>query len=195
MTLERVTVFCGSQFGNDPAYEAGARALGTALAERGIGVVFGGGRVGLMGAVSDAALSAGGEVIGVLPRELARREIPHAGLTQLHLVDSMHERKAKMAELAQGFVALPGGIGTLEEIAEILTWSVLGIHRKPCALFDIRGYWEHLRASLDHAVREGFFRAELRRLLMWVTSPEELVACFEDYEPPELTRWVSPGGS
>ena len=148
-----------------------------------------------MGAVADAALKAGGEVIGVLPRELARREIPHEGLTELHLVDSRHERKAKMAELGDAYVALPGGIGTLEEIAEILTWSVLGIHASPCALFDIRGYWEHLRASLDHAVTEGFFRAELRRLLMWATSPDELVACFESFEPPELTRWISPGGT
>ncbi|GJM21638.1 MAG: putative cytokinin riboside 5'-monophosphate phosphoribohydrolase [Planctomycetota bacterium] len=195
MTIERLTVFCGSQFGRDPIYKSSAAALGRHLAERGVGVVFGGGRVGLMGTVADAALEAGGEVIGVLPRELARRELAHEGLTELHLVNSMHERKALMARLGNGFVALPGGLGTLEEIAEILTWAQLGLHRKPCALFDVNDYWRALRASLDHATQEGFLKPGLRALLMSVSTPEELLSSFAAYAPLDLPRWISAEGS
>jgi uncharacterized protein (TIGR00730 family) len=156
--VRRVCVFCGASSGRVPAYADAARAFGAALAGRGLGLVYGGGRVGLMGAVADGALTAGGEVIGVIPQELLDRELAHPSLTELHVVGSLHERKALMAELSDAFVALPGGFGTLDELMEQLTWSQLGLHAKPVALFDVEGYWRPLIALARHATEEGFVR-------------------------------------
>jgi uncharacterized protein (TIGR00730 family) len=156
--VRRVCVFCGASSGRQPAYAEAARAFGAAVAERGLGVVYGGGRVGLMGAVADGALSAGGEVIGVIPRELVERELAHGGLSELHVVGSLHDRKALMAELSDAFAALPGGFGTLDELMEQLTWSQLGLHAKPVGLLDVEGYWRPLIALARHATDEGFVR-------------------------------------
>jgi uncharacterized protein (TIGR00730 family) len=156
--VERVCVFCGASSGRAPAYVAAARSFGDAVARRGLGLVFGGGRVGLMGAVADAALAAGGEVIGVIPQSLVDRELAHEGVTRLEVVDSLHERKARMAELADAFVALPGGFGTLDELLEQLTWSQLGLHASPIGLLDVEGYWRPLIALARHATEEGFVR-------------------------------------
>jgi uncharacterized protein (TIGR00730 family) len=156
--VRRVCVFCGASSGRLPEYAEAARAFGTAAAARGLGVVYGGGRVGLMGAVADAALAGGGEVIGVIPQELVDRELAHGGLSELHVVGSLHERKRLMAELSDGFVALPGGFGTLDELLEQLTWSQLGLHEKPVGLFDVEEYWRPLIALARHATDEGFVR-------------------------------------
>jgi uncharacterized protein (TIGR00730 family) len=156
--VRRVCVFCGASSGRVPAYADAARAFGAALAGRGLGLVYGGGRVGLMGAVADGALAAGGEVIGVIPQELVDRELAHSGITELRVVVSLHERKAVMAELSDAFVALPGGFGTLDELMEQLTWAQLGLHLKPVALFDVEGYWRPLIALARHATEEGFVR-------------------------------------
>ena len=156
--MRRVCVFCGASSGRLPAYTEAARALGSALARRGLGLVYGGGRVGLMGAVADAALAAGGEAVGVIPQELVDRELAHGDLTDLRVVGSLHERKALMAELADGFVALPGGFGTLDELLEQLTWSQLGLHAKPVGLLDVEGYWRPLIELARHATEEGFVR-------------------------------------
>ncbi|HEX6763673.1 MAG TPA: TIGR00730 family Rossman fold protein [Gaiellaceae bacterium] len=156
--MQRVCVFCGASSGRSAAYAAAARAFGEAVAARGLGLVFGGGRVGLMGAVADGALAAGGEVIGVIPQSLVDRELAHGGLSRLDVVGSLHERKARMAELAGAFVALPGGFGTLDELLEQLTWSQLGIHAKPVGLLDVEGYWRPLIALARHATEEGFVR-------------------------------------
>jgi uncharacterized protein (TIGR00730 family) len=184
MALQRICVYSGSTPGGDPAYVAAAAQLGALLAERGIGIVYGGGRAGLMGAVADAALAAGGEVIGVLPRLLDQREIGHRGLTELRVVDSMHARKAEMATLADAFVALPGGLGTLEELVEAATWTQLGIHAKPVGLLDVARYWQDLEALLDHAVREGFLRPQNRGLVVRNGDPELLLDALERWTPP-----------
>ena len=173
--MRRLVVFCGSRDGVRPAYRAAAHALGRLLAARGVGVVYGGARVGLMGAVADAALDAGGEVIGVIPRGLVAREIAHPGLTALHVVETMHERKALMADLADAFVALPGGAGTLEELFEVWTWGHLGLHAKPCGVLDVGGYYGGLLAFLDHGVGEGFIRAAQRETLVVDDDPARLV--------------------
>ncbi len=188
--MRRVCVFCGSSPGANPAYLTAAQAMGRALAARGLGLVYGGGSVGLMGAVADAALAAGGEVVGVIPRALQLRELAHGGLTHLHVVGSMHERKAKMAELAQGFVALPGGMGTLEELAEILTWAQLGLHARPVGLLDVAGYYAPLVSFLDRAVQEGFVRPEHRRLLTVAGDPTTLLDRFDAWQPVPVERWI-----
>lgn len=188
--MKRVCVFCGSSAGNDPAYLEAARAMGRTLAGRGIALVYGGGSVGLMGAVADATLEAGGEVVGVIPRALQLRELAHPGLTTLHVVSSMHERKAKMASLAEGFVALPGGMGTLEELSEILTWAQLGLHARPCGLLDVGGYYDPLIAFLDRAVEQGFVRPEHRRLLLVAAEPAALLDAFAAWTPPSVERWI-----
>jgi uncharacterized protein (TIGR00730 family) len=190
--MQRLCVFCGSSPGHDPAYSALAAQFGRTLAQRRIGVVYGGGRVGLMGALADAALAAGGEVIGVIPQMLLDREHGHRGLTQLRVVDSMHARKALMAELADGFVALPGGIGTLEEIFEVWTWAQLGMHRKPCGLLDVDGFFTPLVGFLDHVVASGFLRPASRAMLTVAASPDELLAQFSAYEAPAVPAWVTP---
>ena len=188
--LRRICVFCGSSTGAKPLYARAAAELGAAIARAGLGLVYGGGNVGLMGAVATAALDAGGEVTGVIPQLLLEREIGNIDVTQLHVVDSMHERKAMMADLSDAFVALPGGLGTLEELFEILTWSQLGLHVKPVALLDIDGFFAPLIAMLDHAVDEGFVRPEHRALLLTGDDPQELVAALRAFEPPPTRAWI-----
>ena len=174
--LRRVCVFCGSKHGARPEYAEAARAMGAALVEGGIDLVYGGGRVGLMGVVADAVLAAGGEVIGVIPDHMADREIAHYGLTDLRIVPTMHERKALMYELSDGFAALPGGLGTLEELFEITTWSQLGLHAKPTGLLDVEGFYGPLVAFLDRLVTEGFVSERHRRLLRVAADPATLLA-------------------
>ncbi|MBX3471194.1 MAG: TIGR00730 family Rossman fold protein [Planctomycetes bacterium] len=183
----RVTVFCGSQAGLSPRHAEAARALGRALVRRGLGLVTGGGRVGLMGVVADAVLEAGGEALGVIPRLLATRELAHDGMTHLHVVETMHERKALMAALGGAFVALPGGMGTLEELFEVLTWAQLGIHHKPVGVLDVDGFWAPLSAFLDHQVAEGFLRPPHRGLLLRADDPEALLDLLERGQPPGAT--------
>ncbi len=179
MALNAVAVFCGSNFGHEPAYADAARRTGRTLAHRGIDVVYGGGQVGLMGAVADAALEAGGRVIGVIPRQLDDRELAHHGLSELHVVESMHERKAMMAELSDAFIALPGGAGTLEEIAEQWTWAQLTIHSKRCGFLDVGGFWSPMRQMLDGMVSAGFVRQEQSGIVSFSADLDELLATLE----------------
>jgi uncharacterized protein (TIGR00730 family) len=188
--VRRVCVYAGSNPGSDPAYADAARALAALMAERGLGLVYGGGKVGLMGVLADTILEHGGEAIGVMPQALIDREIGHPNLTELKVVDSMHERKALMAELADAFVALPGGIGTLEELIEVYTWSQLGIHDKACGVLNVRGYYDGLAAFLDHAVQEGFLRAQHRAVLTVAEEPEELLDALANYTPPRVGKWL-----
>ena len=188
--MDRVCVYAGSNPGTDPAYADGARALAGELADRGIGLVYGGGKVGLMGVIADAVLAARGEAIGVMPQALIDREIGHPGLTELKVVGSMHERKALMAELAGAFVALPGGIGTLEELIEVYTWSQLGIHDKACGLLNVRGYYDDLAAFLDHAVSAGFLRTQHRAVLSVAEDPAELLDALAAFQPPRVRKWL-----
>jgi uncharacterized protein (TIGR00730 family) len=191
--MRRVCVFCGSSDGRDPVHREAARAFGDLLARRGLGLVYGGGGAGLMGAVADAALGAGGEVIGVIPHGLERRELGHRGLTEMRVVGSMHERKAVMAGLSDAFVALPGGMGTLEELAEAATWSQLGIHAKPVGLLDVAGYWAPLTAFFDHAADLGFIRPEHRAIVIVERDPVALLDRLATWHPPSAERWLSPG--
>jgi uncharacterized protein (TIGR00730 family) len=188
--LRSICVFCGSRPGNDPAYEAGARLLGRTLAEAGISLVYGGGHVGLMGVVAGAVLDAGGEVTGVIPKALVEREIAHPGLTDLRVVGSMHERKAMMSELSEGFIALPGGTGTLEEFFEVQTWAQLGEHEKPCGLLSVAGYFDPLVALLDHMVARGFLSEEHRAMVLVETEPKPLLDAFTQYRPPKTVKWI-----
>jgi uncharacterized protein (TIGR00730 family) len=188
--VRRVCVYAGSNPGSDPAYADAARAFATEMAERDIGLVYGGGKVGLMGVLADAILQRGGEAIGVMPQALFDREIGHRSLTELLVVGSMHERKAKMAELADGFVAVPGGIGTLEELIEVYTWSQLGIHDKGCGVLNVRGYYDGLAAFLDHAVDEGFLRAQHRAVLTVAEDPGELLDALASFTPPQVGKWL-----
>jgi len=183
MNLKRICVFCGSSPGVRPEYAAAARSLGCILAQRKIGLVFGGGKVGMMGHLARAALDAGGEVIGVIPRELVEKKVAFTGLSDLRVVTTMHERKMRMAELSDGFMALPGGLGTLEETFEILTWGQLGLHGKPCGLLDVAGYFSPLLAFLDRVVVEGFLDAAHRAAIMSAEDPQELLHKFETYHP------------
>ena len=176
-------VFCGSSLGVRPAYEHAARALGAEIAGRGLRVVYGGAAVGLMGVLADAALGAGGQVVGVIPQPLVDREVAHTGLTELRVTDSMHERKALMAELADAFVALPGGFGTLDEFAEILTWTQLGFQRKPCGLLNVAGFFDPLLTFFDHAAAEGFVRPGHRRLVTVDTDPARLFDTLAESAP------------
>jgi uncharacterized protein (TIGR00730 family) len=185
--VQRVCVFCGASSGRLPAYAEAARSFGAAAAARGLGVVYGGGRVGLMGAVADGALSRGGEVIGVIPQELVDRELAHSGLSELRIVDSLHERKAVMAELADGFVALPGGFGTLDELLEQLTWSQLGVHGKPIGLLDVEEYWRPLIGLVRHAAAEGFVREADLAAIAVATDAEGLLDRLE-----RMTREARP---
>ncbi|HEX2411126.1 MAG TPA: TIGR00730 family Rossman fold protein [Solirubrobacteraceae bacterium] len=188
--MRRICVYAGSNPGTDPAYADAARELAALLAERGIGLVYGGGHVGLMGVLADTALAAGGEVIGVMPRALIDREIGHTGLTELRVVGSMHDRKALMADLSDAFVAVPGGIGTLEELIEVYTWSQLGIHQKACGVLNVAGYYDHLAAFLDHAVEAGFLRPQHRAVLSVASSPADLLDRLAAYEPPTVAKWT-----
>jgi len=191
MPQRRICVFCGSSAGENPAYAAVARELGRTLADRGIGVVFGGGKVGLMGVLADAALAAGGEVIGVIPDALVAREIAHTGLSKLHVVRSMHERKTLMADLASAFIALPGGYGTFEEFFEAVTWTQLGIHHKPCGLLNIDGYYDPLLALIEHAVSDGFIREENRALVLDAPDIATLLAKLAAFRPVAAEAEIS----
>jgi uncharacterized protein (TIGR00730 family) len=182
--IRSICVFCGASSGTDPRYAAAAAATGERLARDGIRLVYGGGRRGLMGAVADAALAAGGVVIGVIPRGLVERELAHPGLTELHVVETLHERKAEMAELADAFLTLPGGLGTLEEVAEVLSWAQLDLHAKPIGLLDVGGYFRDLEAFLDRAVGEGFLAERHRRLLLRDDDLDALLRRFADWDPP-----------
>ena len=182
--MRSICVFCGASTGRDPRYAAAAAAVGERLAQRGIRLVYGGGRLGLMGAVADAALAAGGEVVGVIPRGLVDRELAHPGLTRLEVVGTLHERKARMSELADAFIVLPGGLGTLEELAEVLSWAQLDLHAKPIGLLDVGGYFEALEAFLDRAVAEGFVAARHRGLLLRDEDFDELLEQFTAWQPP-----------
>jgi uncharacterized protein (TIGR00730 family) len=188
--MERLCVFSGSSPGARPDYERAAEELGRALAARGIGLVYGGASVGLMGIVADAMLDAGGDAVGVIPRALVDREIAHPGLSDLRIVGSMHERKALMAELADGFVALPGGMGTLEELFEVYTWTQLGLHSKPLGLLDVRSYYAKLVAFLDHAVEERFLTVEHREMLVVEERADALLEAFRRWRPPARTKWI-----
>jgi uncharacterized protein (TIGR00730 family) len=188
--MRRICVYAGSNPGNEPMYANSARELARLLAARDIGLVYGGGHVGLMGVLADTVLEAGGEAIGVMPQALIDREIGHTGLTELHVVGSMHERKALMAELSDAFVAVPGGIGTLEELIEVYTWSQLGIHTKACGVLNVAGYYDHLAAFLDHAVTAGFLKPEHRAVLTVATEPAELLDRLAAYEPPVVGKWI-----
>jgi hypothetical protein len=193
--MKRICVFCGSSPGYDPRYLEAARDMGRLVAGRGLGLVYGGGSVGLMGAVADAALAAGGEVIGVIPEVLQIRELAHRSLTRLHVVGSMHERKALMAELSDGFVALPGGMGTLEELAEVLTWAQLGLHARPVGLLDVAGYYQPLADFLDRAVSAGFLRPAHRALLLVGHEPGTLLDRFAAWRGPALEKVIDRASS
>ena len=188
--MRRICVYTGSSPGGHPAYAEAAAALGRTLAGQGLGLVYGGATVGCMGIVADAALAAGGEAIGVIPQALVDREIAHTGLSELRVVGSMHERKALMADLADGFVALPGGMGTLEEIFEVYTWTQLGMQSKPLGLLDVRGYYGQLAAFLDHAVAERFVTPEHRAMLVVEQEPAALLDAFREWQPPARSKWI-----
>jgi uncharacterized protein (TIGR00730 family) len=190
--LRKIAVYCGSSPGHSPRYREAAATFGALLARRGIGIVYGGGCVGLMGAVADAAMAAGGEVTGVIPRFLKDREVGHDGVTVLHVVETMHERKAKMAALADAFVALPGGIGTLEELFEVWTWTQLGSQSKPVGLLDVDGFFAPLVAFVDHLVAQGFVRPEDRRILEVASTGDALLERFAAWQPPPLGKWMKP---
>jgi uncharacterized protein (TIGR00730 family) len=191
--VRRLCVFCGSSPGDDPAFLAAAHALGTTLARSNIGLVYGGASIGLMGAVADAARAAGGEVIGVMPRALVDREIAHGGLDDLRVVDSMHERKALMAELSDGFVALPGGIGTFEELFEVWTWAQLGYHAKPCAILNVHQFYDGLIGFLDQVVERRFMKDIHRSMLIVAEEPAELLDRLRSYTPPVVAKWIKAG--
>ncbi len=193
--MRSVCVFCGSNPGRRPEYLAGAAGLGRDLARQGIRMVYGGAHVGTMGALADAALAAGGEVIGVIPGHLVAAEVAHQGLTELRIVDSMHERKALMATLADGFIALPGGLGTLEEFAEVTTWSQLGLHAKPTGLLNLLGFYDSLLSFLDHVTAERFLRPEHRDLVIARSDPAELLAAMDQWTRPASHKWIDADGS
>lgn len=190
--MNRVCVFCGSSVGVNPAYAAAATQMGTLLATRGIGLVYGGGNVGLMGVIADAALAAGGEVIGVIPRALADREVAHTGLADLRVVDSMHSRKAMMAELSDAFVAMPGGVGTFEEFFEAITWTQLGLHRKACGLLNVDGFYSPLVTFIDQAVTKGFIRPVHRTAIVVDDDPSRLLDTLSTIDLPDVPKWIKP---
>jgi hypothetical protein len=191
--MKSVCVYCGSNPGRQSAYAEAARGLGAALVERGLGLVYGGASVGIMGVLADTVLELGGHVTGVIPEALVRREVAHGRLTELRVTGSMHERKTLMADLADGFVALPGGIGTLEEVFEAWSWAQLGLHAKPCGLLNVAGYFDGLIAFLDHAVAERFVKEPHRSMLIVSEEPSELLRRFETYEAPAVRKWIAKG--
>lgn len=189
--MRSVAVFCGSSFGNDPVYEQVARELGTELGNRGIRLVYGGGNVGLMGVVADATVAAGGDVLGVIPRQLMDKELGHNGITELRMTETMHERKAEMEREAEGFIMLPGGFGTLDEFCEIITWAQLGLHRKPCAVLDVeKAYFGELLAFFDRSVQEGFVKAEHHAMIMRGTDPATLLDEMAAWQPTVQEKWI-----
>ena len=189
--MKTICVYCGSNPGLLPDYRASARALGHEMAARGLSLVYGGASIGVMGAVADAVLEKGGRVTGVIPSGLATREVVHTGLDELIVVSSMHERKARMAELSDGFIALPGGWGTIEEMFEMLTWAQLGYHEKPCGLLNTASYYDHLFAFLEHAVGQKFVKEENRPMIMIDDSAARLLDRFEQYRAPKVRKWIS----
>lgn len=189
--MKRICVFCGSNYGARPTYTEAAKRLGEALAERGIGLVYGGGRVGLMGEVADAIMGAGGEAIGIIPEALFAREVGHQGLTELHIVSSMHERKAMMADLSDAFITMPGGFGTMEEFFEVLTWGQLGLHTKPCGLLNVDGYYDTLLGLFDRFLNERFARREHRAFIIDDTDVTSLLDRLATYQPPVLEKWIA----
>jgi hypothetical protein len=189
-TMRRICVYCGSNTGTRPDYAEAARNLAEVLVRHDLELVYGGAAKGIMGVIADAVLEHGGGVHGVIPKLLEEKEIAHGGLTQLHVVTSMHERKSMMAALSDGFIALPGGFGTLEEIVEMLTWGQLQFHDKPCGVLNVSAYFDHLLAYLDHAQREGFLRPENRRMLLQDTDPAGLIQQFERYTAPQVGKWL-----
>lgn len=188
--MKSVCVYCGSSPGRQEAYLNAARSLARSLVDRNIKLVYGGASVGIMGLVADSVLQLGGQAVGVIPEALVRKEVAHMHLTELHVTQSMHERKTLMAELSDGFIALPGGIGTIEELFEVWTWAQLGLHRKPCGLLNIAGYFDSLTMFLDHAVAEQFVKQPHRSMLIVERDPEALLDRFVCYEPPTVTKWV-----
>lgn len=193
--FKRICVFCGSSSGARPCYAAAATSLARYVVSKGIAVVYGGGNVGLMGTLADAALEAGGEVIGVIPQSLVQKEVAHQKLSELRLVGSMHERKSLMAKLSDAFIALPGGYGTVEEFCEVLTWTQLGLHRKPCGILNIEGYFDMLLQLFDHAVEERFLKQVHRRMVISDHHPESLVDRMLGYEVPRVDKWIEPKGT
>lgn len=191
--IQRLCVFCGSSPGNSPAYQKAAQALAEVMAASRIGLVYGGAQIGLMGEMADACLQRDLEVIGVIPGSLFPREIPHQGLSQLLVVDSMHERKHRMYEFSDAFVALPGGIGTLEEFFEILTWNQLGLHAKPCGVLNVEGYYDKMLEFLDGAVERAFLKPKHRNLLIADSDPAELLRKLQEFRPPPGTKWIQRG--
>ncbi len=189
--MKRLCVFCGANSGHDPRYMKAAAALGRSIAQAGLGLVYGGASIGLMGAVADAALAEGGEVIGVIPQTLVAREVAHHGLSDLRIVTSMHERKALMADLSDGFIALPGGVGTLEELFEVWTWSHLGLHRKPCGLLDVAGFYSGLGRFIDHVQQEGFLRDGVRDMLLMAENPTQMIAAMRAYVAPTTMALIN----
>lgn len=190
MTFHRICVFCGSNLGIHPVYRTAAGQLASLLVQRGIQLVYGGGNIGLMGVLADTVLAEGGTVIGVIPESLMAREVGHRGLTELRVVSSMHERKALMSDLSDAFVALPGGFGTFEEFCEIVTWSQLGIHHKPCGLLNVNGYYDALLRLFDHAVREGFLHPDNRALVLDDAEPKRLLDKMAAFRPTRAAKWI-----
>ena len=192
--MNRLCVYCGSSSGSSKVYLSAARELGKLLVQQEIGLVYGGSSLGIMGAIADTMLEGGGHVTGIIPNALHGKEIAHTGLTELHVVDSMHERKSLMAVLSDGFIAMPGGFGTLEEIIEVITWGQLGFHEKPCGLLNVAGYFDQLLAFLDHSQAQGFVHAEHRRMLLVADTPAGLLEQFEAYVPPKVEKWRNVSG-
>jgi hypothetical protein len=190
--VKSICVYCGSSFGNDPAFKEEAIRAGTYIARQGLTLVYGGGRVGLMGAVADAALAAGGKVVGVMPADLVKQEIAHKGLTELVVVDSMHERKWKMGELGDAFLSLPGGPGTFEEFVEQWTWALLGFHQKPCGFANVNGYWEPWRKTVQQMIDAGFVAPTYGDMLIYEPTTEQVVERFRTYDPPPPKWAVAP---
>ncbi|MFT8731691.1 MAG: TIGR00730 family Rossman fold protein [Acetobacter fabarum] len=189
--MRRICVFCGSSAGRGPAYLHAAEQLGLLMARRGIGLVYGGASVGLMGAVANAVLAGGGQVTGVIPQALVAREVAHNGLEDLRIVGSMHERKALMADMSDAFIALPGGIGTLEELFEVWTWTQLGNHAKPCGVLNVNGFYSTLGTFLDHVVAEGFLKPAHRAILQVGQTPQDLLDRLAQWHPPQETKWIA----
>jgi uncharacterized protein (TIGR00730 family) len=192
LLMKSVAVYCGASSGTNELFTQQAQAMGQALAERGFTLVYGGGRVGLMGAVADAVMQHGGRAVGVIPDFLADKELAHTGLSELHIVKTMHERKLMMADLAEGFVAMPGGYGTLEELFEVLTWGQLGLHRKPIGVLNVAGYYDHLLQALNHMADEGLLRRENRNQLLSHPEPHGILDAMLAYEPVSLEKWLTP---
>ena len=189
--MKRICVYCGSSIGKRPEYATAAKALGKALVDRNIGLVYGGASVGIMGLIANTVLELGGEVIGIIPQAIADKEIAHTGLTELKVVANMHERKAMMADYSDGFIALPGGMGTLEELFEVLTWAQLGFHQKPCGVLNVDGYYDHLIAFLEHAVDQEYLKSQHFGMLQTAKEPDALLELLSSYQAPVDGKWIT----